>query len=365
MSARPSRSFWPVTTRPSTWPSRPPSPQSLPTPSRRRSTSARRPTSSSPSRTAAPPADLRPSSATRASSSRPPTRPRPSSARRRGRPRRSRPRSRALGQGYPVDHQPLDDHHRPGRRLARFERRHDHSGRLRRHDRPSMAIDFAPSTPMDHVGGYVYFDTDQFPSTGLPAEGLSASPARTSGWSTSLTSSRPADGFVPIWNADTFDLVAEAPASVIDHTIAFDIPLEALGGDDGLIIPRRSVRARTVRLGAHSGHGTIQPFTDVPWLSESPDSGTLDINGSQPVTLPSAPRTSPPASITASRLRHERAEADGAVGRGHAHRDAAARVRRDLRDRDQRPYLDRSAASRRRQHEIPRQPARPDRDDCR
>ena len=35
----------------------------------------------------------------------------------------------------------------------------------------AMAIDFAPGTPMNAIGGYVYFDTDQDPTTGLPGRG--------------------------------------------------------------------------------------------------------------------------------------------------------------------------------------------------
>jgi len=94
------------------------------------------------------------------------------------------------------------------------------------------------------------------------------------------------DGIVPIFSADTFELVAVVDASVVDKTIAFDIPLEALGGDDGFI----NTGMVTGQNGPSDwapddGHGTIQPFTDVPWLSEEPASGTVAIGGSQVVTL--------------------------------------------------------------------------------
>ena len=42
----------------------------------------------------------------------------------------------------------------------------------------SLAIDFTDSTPLGNVGGYVYFDTDQNPSTGLPAEALFGLPGQ-------------------------------------------------------------------------------------------------------------------------------------------------------------------------------------------
>ena len=79
------------------------------------------------------------------------------------------------------------------------------------------------------------------------------------------------DPFVPIWNADTFELVAVVPASVVDHTIAFDIPLDAVGGDDGFINTAMVVgQLGPSDWAPDAGHGTIQPFTDVAWLSETP-----------------------------------------------------------------------------------------------
>ena len=151
----------------------------------------------------------------------------------------------------------------------------------------SMAIDFAPSTPMSQIGGYVYFDTDQNPSTGLPAEALFGLPGQDIGmeYFADLFEAN-SDGIVPIWSADTFDLVALVPASVVDHTIAFDIPLDAVGGDDGFINTGMVVGQQGPSDWApDAGHGTIQPFTDVSWLSEAPASGTIAIGGDQVVSL--------------------------------------------------------------------------------
>jgi subtilisin family serine protease len=151
----------------------------------------------------------------------------------------------------------------------------------------SMAIDFAPTTPMANVGGYVFFDTDQDPSTGLPAEGQFGLPGQDVGmeYFADLFEAN-SDGIVPLWSADTFELVAVLPATVVDHTIAFDIPLEALGGDDGFINTAMVVgQLGPSDWAPDAGHGTIQPFTDVSWLSETPESGTVDIGGEQVVTL--------------------------------------------------------------------------------
>ncbi|HET7473966.1 MAG TPA: carboxypeptidase regulatory-like domain-containing protein [Candidatus Limnocylindrales bacterium] len=151
----------------------------------------------------------------------------------------------------------------------------------------SMAIDFSPSTPMGNVGGYVYFDTDQNPATGLPAEALFGQPGQDIGmeYFADLFEAN-SDGILPIWRADTFDLVAIVDAHVVDKTIAFDIPLEVFGGDDGFINTGMVVgQLGPSDWAPDTGHGTIQPFTDVPWLSESPASGGVDPGEEQVVTV--------------------------------------------------------------------------------
>ncbi len=152
----------------------------------------------------------------------------------------------------------------------------------------SMAIDFAATTPMNQIGGYVYFDTDQNPSTGLPAEAFFGKPGQDIGmeYFADLFEANGSDPFVPIWNAATFELVTIVPATVVDHTIAFDMPLEALGGDDGFINTAMVVGlAGPSDWAPDSGHGTIEPFSDASWLSVSPDSGVVARGGSQVVTL--------------------------------------------------------------------------------
>ena len=151
----------------------------------------------------------------------------------------------------------------------------------------SMSIDFSASTPMANVGGYVYFDMDQDPSTGLPAEGQFGLPSQDVGMEffADLFEAN-SEGIVPIWDAETFELVAIVDAVVDGQTIAFDLPLEALGGDDGSI----NTAMVTGQLGPSDwapdeGHGTIEPFVDAPWLSETPESGTIEPGESQVVTI--------------------------------------------------------------------------------
>jgi subtilisin family serine protease len=152
----------------------------------------------------------------------------------------------------------------------------------------SMAIDFAPTTEMDAIGGYVYFDTDQDPSTGLPAEALFGKPTQDIGmeYFADLFEANGPEPFVPIYSADTFELVAVLPATIDGQSIVFDIPLEALGGDDGFINTGMVVGlAGPSDWAPDNGHGTIEPFTDALWLSETPDSGTIAAGESDVITL--------------------------------------------------------------------------------
>jgi subtilisin family serine protease len=151
-----------------------------------------------------------------------------------------------------------------------------------------MAVDFSPTTPMDQIGGYVYLDTDQNASTGLPAEALFGKPSQDIGmeYFADLFEANGPKPVVPIWNAQTFDLVAVVPATIENHTILFDIPLDAIGGDDGFINTALVVGfAAPSDWGPDAGHGEIQPFSDVSWLSEVPAAGTLAVHGSQAVVL--------------------------------------------------------------------------------
>ena len=151
-----------------------------------------------------------------------------------------------------------------------------------------VAIDFSDSTPIDAVGGYVFFDTDQDPSTGLPAEAQFGLPTQDVGmeYFADLFEANGDDPFVPIWSADTFDLVALVPAVIGAHTIQFDVPLDAIGNDDGFINTDLVVgQLGPSDWAADIGHGTIEPFGDVPWLSETPDSGVVTPGGTGDVTL--------------------------------------------------------------------------------
>jgi subtilisin family serine protease len=151
----------------------------------------------------------------------------------------------------------------------------------------AMAVDFAPGTPMGNLGGYMWFDVDQDPSTGIPAEALFGLPTQDIGFEyfATLFDLAGGDPVVPIWN-EFFDLVALVPATITGTSVEFEIPLEAINFDDGFINTALVVgELGPSDWGPDVGHGTVEPFTDVPWLSEVPEAGTIQPGDSQAVMV--------------------------------------------------------------------------------
>ncbi len=84
-----------------------------------------------------------------------------------------------------------------------------------------MALDFTADTPMGEVGGYVFLDVDQDPSTGLPAEAVFGLPTQDVGmeYFVDLFGIHEPEPVVFIVNVETFDAVA-VPAigrGPVDH----------------------------------------------------------------------------------------------------------------------------------------------------
>ncbi len=153
----------------------------------------------------------------------------------------------------------------------------------------SMALDFSASTPIDQAVGYVFLDTDEDPSTGVPATDLAGLPTQDVGaeYFLDLFGTHDPNPVVAVVDALTFEVVAAVPVTFTGQTMAFDIPLEALGSDDGQI-------ATAMVLGDFSapsdwapdiGHGTIEPFSDVDWLTPDPATGEVAVGGNQVVDV--------------------------------------------------------------------------------
>ena len=121
-------------------------------------------------------------------------------------------------------------------------------------------------------------DTDQDPGTGIPAPYLAGLPTQDVGRSTSSACSPSTTRTLVVYSIDlnTFDIVGFGPANIVGHTINFEIPLEFLGGDDGNMDVDFALGDvyQPFDWAPDVGHGTVIPFSDVAWLSESPAAGT-------------------------------------------------------------------------------------------
>jgi hypothetical protein len=83
-------------------------------------------------------------------------------------------------------------------------------------------------------------------------------------------------------DAFTFEIVAVMPARLEGQTLGFDVPLEAIGGDDGFVNTAMVIGDffQPTDWAPDEGHGTIEPFGDAPWMSESPETGSIAPGGS-------------------------------------------------------------------------------------
>ena len=140
----------------------------------------------------------------------------------------------------------------------------------------SIQLDFAD--PPNELGGYVLIDADQDITTGVPPEALAGLPSQELGVDYFVDLFGALDGFAYLVDAQTFELVAEMPTTVDGASVRFDIPLEAMGGDDG------AMNIGTVTgnyfeptdWAPDVGNGVIEPFRDAPWMSADPTTGVLE-----------------------------------------------------------------------------------------
>ncbi|MBA2720011.1 MAG: carboxypeptidase regulatory-like domain-containing protein [Chloroflexi bacterium] len=153
----------------------------------------------------------------------------------------------------------------------------------------AMALDFSAGTPIGQAVGEIYVDTDQDPNTGIPAEFLAGLPTQDVGaeYYIGLFEVHSPDPIVYVIDLNTFEFTGIGPAQVDGQTISFQLGLDAFGGDDGnmdvdFVLGDQS---QPLDWAPDIGHGTVQPFSDVPWLSETPDAGTTAAGTSTDVTL--------------------------------------------------------------------------------
>jgi subtilisin family serine protease len=168
----------------------------------------------------------------------------------------------------------------------------------------SVAIDFHGDTPMDQPAGFVFFDTDQDPTTGLPPEEFAGLPTQDIGveYFADLFSIHDPTPVVLVWDANTFELVAEVPVTVEGSSVSFAVPLEALGNDDGNVDVASVIGDffEPLDWAPDAGHGTIRTFTDAPWLMASPESGVVVPGTSTEVEVTLGGADVPPGHYTGS-----------------------------------------------------------------
>ena len=153
----------------------------------------------------------------------------------------------------------------------------------------TMELVYASEAEAEQGVGYVFLDVDQDPDTGAPAEFFAGLPTQDVGleYFVDLFLTHEPDPVVLIVDAETFEITAETPARVEGDTIGFDVPLEAIGGDDGFVNTALVTGdfSQPTDWAPDVGHGTIEPFSDAPWVSESPESGTVAAGESVDVTV--------------------------------------------------------------------------------
>jgi subtilisin family serine protease len=153
----------------------------------------------------------------------------------------------------------------------------------------TMELVYASEADAAEGVGYVFLDVDQDPDTGVPAEFFAGLPTQDVGleFFVDLFLTHDPTPVVLIVDAETFEIMAEAPARVEGDTIGFDVPLEAIGGDDGFVNTALVTGDffQPTDWAPDEGHGTIEPFSDAPWVAESPESGTVAVGETADVTV--------------------------------------------------------------------------------
>ena len=153
----------------------------------------------------------------------------------------------------------------------------------------TMEIDLADGSSIDDMAGYVFLDVDQDPTTGIPAEGMAGLETQDVGmeYFVDLFAIHEPDPVVLIVDAFAFEVVAVTPARLEGQTLGFDVPLDAIGGDDGFVNTAMVIGdfSQPTDWAPDEGHGTIEPFSDAPWMSEDPETGSIEPGESTDVTV--------------------------------------------------------------------------------
>jgi subtilisin family serine protease len=150
----------------------------------------------------------------------------------------------------------------------------------------SLELVFEPDTALSSAVGFVFLDTDQDSSTGLPAEELNGLPTQDVGMEYFVDLFLVPEGFVLIVDAELFEIVAEVPVEFFEDSYRFDIPLEAIGGDDGAMNVALVIGDfdQPTDWAPDEGFGELGPGRPAEWIALSQTEGVLEPGAAATVT---------------------------------------------------------------------------------
>lgn len=148
-------------------------------------------------------------------------------------------------------------------------------------DGEALTLGIRTATPShaEQLAGFLLLDIDQDPTTGVPAEEWSGDPDQDVGGDVvlDLFGLQELEPVVYVFDPVTFEFLGTVPATREGTDIVFALPLDLLYGDDGAVDVAGVVGDvfQPTDWVPDAGHGTVEPFTDLPWLTPATSSGVL------------------------------------------------------------------------------------------
>jgi hypothetical protein len=150
----------------------------------------------------------------------------------------------------------------------------------------SLRVELTPGTAASEAVGYLFLDTDQDRTTGVPPDALFGLPTQEVGVDAFIDLFSISQGIAYLVDATTFEMIAELPVSTDGSAIALDVPLEALGDDGSLDVAGVLGDAfQPTDWVPDTGKGTVEPYRDAPWMSVGPVLGVVDEGDATELTV--------------------------------------------------------------------------------
>lgn len=143
----------------------------------------------------------------------------------------------------------------------------------------TFGIRMANEESTTSMAGYLFLDTDQDADTGVPPSDWAGDPAQDIGVDIVLDLfDLTWDGSVYVIDPVSFEFLGAVTASIEGTDVLFTIPLEMLYGDDGSMDVAGVIGDwfQPTDWVPDIGHGTLEPFTDLPWITPEQTAGVLE-----------------------------------------------------------------------------------------